>query len=81
MDKAFSTAIDCFKDCSATISWEMNLSKSTIKLSVSSYPIFGEEKTRQLTIQQTEFSALSNRGFLLSFSDSLGELGRFNPVG
>lgn len=70
MDKAFSTAIDCFKDCSATISWEMNLSKSTIKLSVSSYPIFGEEKTRELTILITTnrvFGVLQSRFLALFF--------------
>ena len=70
MDKAFSTAIDCFKDCSATISWEMNLSKSTIKLSVSSYPIFGEEKTRELTILITTnrvFGVIQSRFLALFF--------------
>ena len=70
MDKAFSTAIDSFKDCSATISWEMNLSKSTINLSVSSYPIFGEEKTRELTILITTnrvFGVIQSRFLALFF--------------
>ena len=60
MDKAFSTAIDSFKDYSATISWEVNLSKRTIRLSVTSYPIFGEEKQRELTIL-----IITNRVFIV----------------
>ena len=70
MDKAFSTAIDCFKDCSATINWEMNLSKSTTKLSVSSYPIFGGEKPRELTILITTnrvFGVIQSRFLALFF--------------
>ena len=70
MDKAFSTAIDCFNDYSATISWEMNLRKSTIKLSVKSYPTFREEKQRELTIliiTNRVFSVIQSRFLALFF--------------
>lgn len=70
LDKAFSTAIDCFKDYSATISWELNLSKGTIKLSVTSYPTCGEEKQRELTIlviTNRVFSVIQSRFLALFF--------------
>lgn len=58
------------KTNSATISWEMNLSKSTIKLSVTRYPTFGEEKQRELTIliiTNRVFSVIQSRFLALFF--------------
>lgn len=69
MDKAFSTAIDCFKDCSATISWEMNLSikKHNQAICVKLPDLWGGENTTIDNTTNRVFGVIQSRFLALFF--------------